>query len=170
MPNDPFPRSAGEPFVIAYIGIGANLGDRRRAIDSAIEALKARNGIEVLRASSVYRTASIGADGPDYLNVVVELRSVLAPLELLMILQAIEAAHGRERPYPNAPRTLDLDLLLYGNQELALPTLQVPHPRLHERAFVLRPLVVLSPELVVPRRGRVVDLLSAVADQRIDRL
>jgi 2-amino-4-hydroxy-6-hydroxymethyldihydropteridine diphosphokinase len=171
MPDAPCPRSADEPSpVIAYIGIGANLGDRRRAIDSAIEALRVQDGIDVLRASSLYRTASIGADGPDYLNAVVEVRSFLSPLELLKILHAIEAAHGRERPYPNAPRTLDLDLLLYGDQELALPTLQVPHPRLHERAFVMRPLAELSPELVVPRRGRVVDLLSIVAGQRIDRL
>ena len=156
--------------VVAYVGIGANLGDRRRTIDSAIAALAARPGIDVLRRSSVYRTASIGAEGPDYLNAVVELRCGLSPLRLLHELQAIEAAHGRERPYPNAPRTLDLDLLLYGDLEFELPDLQVPHPRLHERAFVLRPLAELSPGLVVPRRGRAVDLLTTVGGQRVDRL
>lgn len=171
MQDDDPPPPAREPSpVIAYVGIGANLGNRRRAIECAIEALAARERIDVLRSSSLYRTESIGAGGPDYLNAVVELRTALEPLNLLQVLQAIEAAHGRERSYPNAPRTLDLDLLLYGAHELALPTLRVPHPRLHERAFVLRPLAELSPDLVVPRRGRAIDLLATVTDQRIDRL
>jgi len=156
--------------VIAYVGVGANLGDRRRAIESAIEALADRRGIDVLRASGLYCSASMGAAGPDYLNAVVELRTVLAPLALLHELQAIEAVHGRERSVPNAPRTLDLDLLLYGDLELALPGLQVPHPRLHERAFVLHPLAELASDSVVPGRGRVADLLPTVRDQRIDRL
>ena len=156
--------------VTAYVGVGANLGDRRRSIESAVEALTNRPGIDMLRASALYCSASVGADGPDYLNAVVELRTRLAPLALLHELQAIEAAHGRERSVPNAPRTLDLDLLLYGDLELALPVLQVPHPRLHQRAFVLHPLAELAPDFVVPGRGRVVDLLSTVGDQRIDRL
>ena len=156
--------------VIAYIGLGANLGNRRQAIESAIGALAALRASKVLRRSSLYRSASMGAEGPDYLNAVVELRTALSPLALLHGLQGVEAAHGRERSTPNAPRTLDLDLLLYGDLQVTLPTLQVPHPRLHERAFVLRPLAELAPELVVPRRGRVGDLLSAVGDQRIDRL
>lgn len=156
--------------VIAYVGLGANLGDRRRTIDSAIDALATLPASTVLRTSGMYRSKSIGAEGPDYLNAVVEMRTALAPLALLQELQAIEAAHGRVRSVPNAPRTLDLDLLLYGEQEMALPALQVPHPRLHERAFVLRPLAELAPDLVVPRRGRIADLLAMVADQRIDRL
>ena len=171
MPDDNRLQPTGAPSpVIAYIGIGANLGDRRRTIDSAIEALAAREGIDVLRTSSLYRTESIGADGPDYLNAVVEVRSALEPLALVKVLQAIEAAHGRERSYPNAPRTLDLDLLLYGERKLSSSNLQVPHPRLHLRAFVLRPLAELAPELIVPGHGRVADLLPAVAGQRIDRL
>ena len=171
MPDNhtPLPADKSSP-VVAYVGIGANLGDRRRAIESAIEALGARDGVDLLRTSSLYRTASIGIEGPDYLNAVVELRSALQPLALLQNLQAIEAAHGRARPYPNAPRTLDLDLLLYGDLVLALPMLQVPHPRLHQRAFVLRPLVELSPDLIVPGWGRAADLLAAVREQRVDRL
>jgi 2-amino-4-hydroxy-6-hydroxymethyldihydropteridine diphosphokinase len=168
--DDPCPSAHGPSPVTAYVGIGANLGDRRRAIEGAIESLAAREGIDVLRSSSLYRTASIGAEGPDYLNAVVELRVALDPLYLLQVLQSIEAAHGRERSYPNAPRTLDLDLLLYGAQQLSLPTLQIPHPRLHERAFVLRPLAELSPGLVVPGLGRVIDLAAAVTDQRVDRV
>jgi len=155
---------------IAYVGLGANLGNRRRTIDSAIDALATLPASTVLRTSGLYRSKSIGAEGPDYLNAVVEMRTALAPLALLQELQAIEAAHGRERSVPNAPRTLDLDLLLFGDLELALTTLAVPHPRLHERAFVLHPLAELAPDLVVPRRGRVTDLLPTVADQRIDRL
>jgi len=160
----------GPASVVAYIGLGANLGDRRRTLDSAIDALSTLPASAVLRTSGLYRSASMGADGPDYLNAVVALRSALSPLALLQELQAIEAAHGRERSFPNAPRTLDLDLLLYGDQEISLPTLVVPHPRLHERAFVLRPLAELAPDLIVPRRGRVADLLPTVADQPIDRL
>ena len=155
---------------IAYVGLGANLGDRRRTIASAIDALANLPASTVLRTSGLYRTQSIGAVGPDYLNTVVEMRTALSPLALLRELQAIEAAHGRVRSVSNAPRTLDLDLLLFGDLELALPTLALPHPRLHERAFVLHPLADLAPDLVVPRRGRITDLLPMVADQRIDRL
>jgi 2-amino-4-hydroxy-6-hydroxymethyldihydropteridine diphosphokinase len=94
----------------------------------------------------------------------------LSPLALLAELQRIEHEHGRERPYRNAPRTLDLDLLFYGDERIALPELTVPHPRLHERAFVLRPLAELAPDLVVPDHGAVSTLLTMVADQRIDKL
>ena len=171
MPESEVRDTANAPApLVAYVGLGANLGDRRRTIDSAIDALARLPASAVLRTSGLYRSRSIGAEGPDYLNAVVEMRTALAPLALLQELQAIEAAHGRVRSVPNAPRTLDLDLLLYGEQEMALPTLQVPHPRLHERAFVLRPLAELAPDLVVPRRCRIADLLAMVADQRIDRL
>ena len=163
-------KANGPAPVIAFVGLGANLGDRRLAIESAIGALAALHGSDVLRTSGLYRSASRGAEGPDYLNAVVELRTLLSPLALLHELQAIEAAHGRERSVPNAPRTLDLDLLLYGDLEVALPELQVPHPRLHERAFVLHPLAELASDFVVPGRGRVADLRPMVGDQRIDRL
>mgnify|MGYP000943008400 CR=1 FL=1 len=124
-----------------------------------------------LRAvSSVYRTAPIDSHGPDYLNAVAELETALAPRELLQALQAIELAHGRERPYRNAPRTLDLDLLTMDGISLATPELTLPHPRAHERAFVLAPLAELAPQLEIPGHGRVAALLPAVAGQRIERL
>jgi 2-amino-4-hydroxy-6-hydroxymethyldihydropteridine diphosphokinase len=155
---------------LAYIGLGANLGDARGALASALAALGALPDTALLRCSSVWRTAPIESSGPDYLNAVAELRSALAPIELLHRLQAIELAHGRERPYRNAPRTLDLDLLLVDALTLDTPELTLPHPRAHERAFVLAPLAELAPALVIPGRGRVSDLLVATVDQPIERL
>jgi len=155
---------------LAYIGLGANLGDARAALESALAALADLPDTVVLRRSSVWRSAPIDSSGPDYLNAVAELRTSLAPIDLLHRLQAVELAHGRERPYRNAPRTLDLDLLLHGRHVMASPELTLPHPRAHERAFVLAPLAELAPDLLLPGRGRVADLLAAVADQRIERL
>ena len=155
---------------LAYIGLGANLGDAQGAVRAACEALAALPGTLLLRRSAIYRTAPIDSSGPDYLNAVAELRTALAPLDLLHRLQAIELAHGRERPYRNAPRTLDLDLLLHGDTVQDDPELTLPHPRAHQRAFVLRPLAELSPDLIIPGRGTVAELLPAVADQTIERL
>ncbi len=115
-------------------------------------------------ASSIWRSAPVEASGPDFLNAVVALDTVLAPLDLLDALQAIEQIHGRERPYRNAPRTLDLDLLLYGDLALATPRLTLPHPRLGERAFVLRPLLEIAPELTRLAAG------ERWQSQRIERL
>ena len=154
----------------AYVGLGANLNDPRATIDSAIASLVALTTTLSLRTSSLYRSQSIGAAGPDYLNAVAELHTRLSPIELLAALQQIEDAHGRTRSYRNAPRTLDLDLLLYDDLVLATPTLTVPHPRLHERAFVLLPLVEIAPDVVIPDLGRAADLLPSVAAQRVDRL
>ncbi len=155
---------------VAYIGLGANLGDARAALDSARAALDALPGTRLVSASSLYRSAPIDARGPDFLNAVVRLETRLDAPALLAGLQGIEAAHGRERPYRNAPRRLDLDLLLYGDAVIASPTLTVPHPRLHERAFVLVPLAELAPTLRLPGRGAIAALLPDVAGQRIDRL
>jgi len=116
------------------------------------------------------RSPSMGAPGPDYVNAVAELRTGLDPHPLLRALLAIEQAHGRTRGARNAPRTLDLDLLLFDDRVLETPELVLPHPRLHERAFVLVPLAELAPGLVVPGRGPVEDLLPAVAGQRLDTL
>ena len=157
-------------YVSAYIGLGANLGEPESALREALLALAELPDSRLAASSSVYRTAPIDSSGPDYLNAVARLDTRLSPLALLAGLQCIEQAHGRERPYRNAPRTLDLDLLLYGAERIASAALTVPHPRLHERAFVVRPLVEIAPQLSIPGRGRVADLLAAVAGQRIDRL
>jgi 2-amino-4-hydroxy-6-hydroxymethyldihydropteridine diphosphokinase len=154
----------------AFIGLGANLGDVRATFDAAFVALASLPRTALRRASSLYRTAPIDAGGADYLNAVVELETSLTPRALLIELQRIERMHGRERPYINAPRTLDLDLLLCGDRRLSTSTLTVPHPRLHQRAFVLRPLAEIAPMRVVPGRGRVGELLKHVAGQRVDRL
>jgi len=148
----------------AWIGLGANLGDARAALRTAVQSLAALPATRVLRVSSLYRSAPVDAGGPDYLNAVAELETPLAPLGLLHALQSIERAAGRERPYRNAPRTLDLDVLLHGDGPLESAELTVPHPRMGERAFVLLPLAELAP-------GRVdAQQLAAVAGQRIDRV
>lgn len=154
--------------VAAYIGLGANLGDAEATLRCAWQALGELPHSELRARSSLYRTAPIDATGPDYLNAVVQLDTALAPHDLLVALQHIEHTHGRQRSVRNAPRTLDLDLLLYGDQCLATPTLTLPHPRLHLRAFVLRPLAEIAPELHVPGCGRVADLLLPLAGQRVE--
>ncbi|WP_374566995.1 2-amino-4-hydroxy-6-hydroxymethyldihydropteridine diphosphokinase [Ideonella sp.] len=156
--------------VRAYVGLGANLGDARAQVSAALEALAACDGLQLAGRSSLYRSAPVDAGGPDYVNAVAALDSRLSPLALLHTLQALEARFGRERPYPNAPRTLDLDLLLYGDTHLATPELTLPHPRLHLRAFVLQPLAELVPDLVLPGHGPVQNLLPTVAEQAIERL
>ena len=153
-----------------FVGLGANLGDARATLEAALAALAALPDTRLMARSGYYRTAPVDAGGPDYLNAVAELRSGLAPEALLDALQAIEQQHGRERPYRNAPRTLDLDLLLVGALRLDTPRLTLPHPRLHQRAFVLAPLAELAPELAIDGLGDVSTLLAACADQRIERL
>ena len=155
----------------AWVGIGANLGDARANVEDALARLARLPGVRLLRASSLYRTAPIASSGGDYVNAVAEVDTAIPAHELLAQLHGIEQAHGRERPYRNAPRTLDLDLLLYGDEVIAdAPALLVPHPRMHERAFVLAPLAELAPGLQIPGRGRVADLLPLVADQAIQRM
>lgn len=158
----------------AYVAIGANLGDPVATVRSAIEALRGISDTHFLRASSLYRTAPVGLHHqPDFINAVAALdvdRAVLPALTLLERLFAIEADFGRVRTVKNAPRTLDLDLLLYGEQQLNQPGLTLPHPRMAERAFVLAPLAEIAPDLEIPGQGRrFADLLPAVADQRIER-
>ncbi|KNZ33023.1 MAG: 2-amino-4-hydroxy-6-hydroxymethyldihydropteridine pyrophosphokinase [Methylibium sp. NZG] len=154
----------------AFVGLGANLGDAAAALQAALDGLRKLPLSTLVRCSSTYRSAPVDASGPDYLNAVAELSTQLAPHELLAELQAIEQLHGRERSYRNAPRTLDLDLLLFGELTLATPTLTLPHPRLHERAFVLLPLVEIAPRLRMPGGAELADLLERVSDQRIERL
>ncbi|MBN8489202.1 MAG: 2-amino-4-hydroxy-6-hydroxymethyldihydropteridine diphosphokinase, partial [Burkholderiales bacterium] len=151
------------------IGLGANLGDAQATLWQAWHALTSAPGVADDGLSGLWRSAPIDAGGPDYINAVGRVRTTLAPGELLTLLQAIEQRHGRERPYRNAPRTLDLDLLMHGQTVLDDPVLTLPHPRMHLRAFVLRPLAQLAPTLVLPQ-GDWSTLLAAVADQRLEPL
>ena len=154
----------------AFVGLGANLGDAAAALAFALAEMGSMQQSRVVATSSIYRSAPLDSAGPDYLNAVAELRTRLSPLALLHELQRIETLRGRERPYRNAPRTLDLDLLVHAGQTITSDELTLPHPRLHERAFVLRPLAELAPDLRIGDRGSVRDLLATVAEQRADRL
>jgi len=158
-----------KPEVLVYVGLGANLGDARQTLRQALEALSNTPGIWALRSSHVYRSAPVDAEGPDYLNAVAELHTSLAAAALLRRLHAIEDAHGRLRPHRNAPRTLDLDLLWYGGQTIDVPDLQVPHPRMHVRAFVLLPLMELAPDVRL-KQTDLNTLLAACGAQRIARI
>ncbi len=153
----------------AFIGLGSNLGDRAAELDGALREIDALPKTMLVARSSFYESAPLDAAGGDYLNAVAQVRTSLQPLDLLHALQAIEASHGRARPFVNAPRRLDLDLLLYGDLTLATAELSLPHPRLHERAFVLRPLAEIAPGLSIPGHGGAEKLLSALAAQRVAR-
>ena len=157
-------RDVGAQPTLVYIGLGANLGEREATLRQALAALGQYPGTRVLRVSPLYGSAPVDAGGPDFLNAVAEVATTLTPEALLQALQAIEQSAGRERPYRNAPRTLDLDILWFGDQVIDTPTLTVPHPRMAERAFVLRPLADLVP-------GRVAtEALQAVTAQSIYQL
>ncbi|PWF54717.1 2-amino-4-hydroxy-6-hydroxymethyldihydropteridine diphosphokinase [Massilia glaciei] len=154
----------------AYIGIGANLGDARANVDDALARLAALPGGRLLRHSKHYRSAPIDSSGDDYVNAVACIETGLGAAALLAALHGIELAHGRERPYRNAPRTLDLDILLYGDEVIDTAALQVPHPRMHQRAFVLLPLLEIAPAVEIPGLGPALALAGAVAAQDITRL
>lgn len=147
----------------AWVGLGANLGDARAAVEAALAALDGIADTRLVKRSSLYRTAPWEASGPDFFNAVAEVETRLTAPELLHALRGLEQAAGRERPYVNAPRTLDLDLLLYGSASVSSAFLTVPHPRMWQRAFVLMPLAEVAPDLVPA------SALDAVADQAIER-
>lgn len=155
---------------LAYVGLGANLGDPMATVRRAIGSLGEVSATALRAASSLYRTAPVDADGPPYINAVVALETQLTPDDLLEALQELERRAGRERPYHHAPRTLDLDLLLHGHAQMQTERLTLPHPRLHQRAFVLRPLLEVAPDLEAPGLGRLDRLLPAVAGQSVVRL
>ena len=150
--------------VIATLGVGANLGDPRTAVRKAIADLAQLPSTVTVAVSSLYGSAPLDADGPDYVNAVVQVRTALSPDALLAALQAIEQQAGRERPYRNAPRTLDLDILLYGERRVDREDLQIPHPRMWQRAFVVLPLAEIAPDLLSPAQ------VQAVAGQGLHRL
>lgn len=145
--------------LVAHVALGANLGDAQQTVLESFAALNALPNTRLLKASRLYRTAPVDSSGPDYINAVAQVATRLTAPDLLQALQGIELAAGRERPYFNAPRTLDLDLLLYGSATMDSPALTLPHPRMWQRAFVLVPLAEVAPELVSA------EALSAVAGQ-----
>jgi 2-amino-4-hydroxy-6-hydroxymethyldihydropteridine diphosphokinase len=149
--------------VLAYIALGANLGEAQVQVCQAIDDISKLPYTRLIRTSSLYRTAPFEASGPDYINAVIAILSRLDVYDLLYKLQQIEVTHGRNRPFKNAPRTLDLDILLFGEACIDSACLKVPHPRILERAFVLVPLSEIAPEKVT------VAQLAAVANQRVIR-
>ena len=159
--------------VDAWVGLGANLGDAAGAVRAALEALDALPGTSLVAASRLYRTPAWGVtDQPDFVNAVARVRTVLAPQALLDALLDVERRAGRDRraSRPWGPRELDLDLLLHGDASVDTPGLRLPHPHLHERAFVLVPLAELAPDLRVPGHGTVRDLVAAMATADIQAL
>lgn len=132
----------------AYVGIGANLGDAQAAVRDAMTAIGALQRTVITARSSLYRSEPVDAEGPEFVNAVVALRTGLDADQLLAALQRLELAAGRERPFPNAPRTLDLDLLMYANTVRNSDELTLPHPRMRDRAFVLKPLAEIAPDKV----------------------
>jgi len=134
--------------VTAYVALGANLGDAQEMVRRTIADIAAMDDVQLVRSSSLYRTAPVDSSGPDYINAVVAIETRRTAPDLMAGLQQLEQAALRERPYPNAPRTLDLDLLLFGDASIDSVTLQVPHPRMWQRAFVLVPLAEIAPQRV----------------------
>jgi len=157
--------------VKAFVGLGANLGEPQDQVRGGIAALGKFPDTRFLAASSLYRSAPVGVGAqPDFINAVAEIETALSARALLDLLLATEARFGRERPAPGAPRTLDLDLLLYGDSVVSEPGLIVPHPRMHERAFVLTPLAEIAPDIAIPGKGRASALLEACADQKVEKI
>jgi len=156
---------------LAYVALGANLGDPVATVKQAVEALKMLPRSRLLAASSLYRTAPVGLkDQPDFINAVIALETELTPAALLDELFVIEARFGRQRSVRNAPRTLDLDLLLHGDVRSDNPAITLPHPRMHERAFVLAPLAEIAPTLTIPGHGAISALRESCVDQNICRI
>ncbi|ASU40405.1 2-amino-4-hydroxy-6-hydroxymethyldihydropteridine diphosphokinase [Herbaspirillum sp. meg3] len=155
---------------IAYIGIGGNLGDARATVEDALHRLAQLPDTTLSAQSPLYRTVPVDADGDDYVNAVAQLSTLLSPHDLLKALQNIEQAHGRQRPYRNAPRTLDLDILLYGDRVISDDVLTVPHPRMTQRAFVLIPLLAINSAVTIPGAGAAQDFRAGVANQPIHQI
>ena len=154
--------------ITAYVGLGANLNDPADQIEQALVELDRLPDTRLVTRSSLYASAPVGCvDQPDFINAVAQLHTTLAPRALLAALLDIEQQHGRARSFRNAPRTLDLDLLLYGAAHFHEDDLTLPHPRMAERAFVLLPLTEIAPDMIIPGRGRAADSLAACADQHV---
>lgn len=156
---------------IAFVGLGANLGEPQRQVQQAFRELDAIPHTRVVRTSSLYRSEPLGyAEQPSFVNAVAQLETGLPAGRLLAELHEIEARHGRSRSFANAPRTLDLDLLLFEDAVIDTDGLQVPHPRMHERAFVLLPLIEIAPDAAIPGRGLARSLLEKCSNQGVEKL
>jgi 2-amino-4-hydroxy-6-hydroxymethyldihydropteridine diphosphokinase len=154
--------------VLATVGLGANLNDPAAQVEYALAELDRLPHTRLVARSGLYASAPVGyVDQPDFVNAVAQVETALAPRALLAALLDIEHRHGRERSFRNAPRTLDLDLLLYGNARFHEDGLSLPHPRMHVRAFVLLPLIEIAPDTLIPGIGRAADQLAACADQSV---
>ena len=154
----------------AFIGFGGNIGDTRQLITDAIVCLAQRSQLEILAKSCFYQSAPVEALGGDYINAVIEIETQLSPYGLLHVCQAIEQEFGRERPYANAPRTLDLDILFYEGVTQSETELMLPHPKIVERSFVLLPLLEIAQNFFLPDFGELKAYLPKVAHQRIEKL
>jgi 2-amino-4-hydroxy-6-hydroxymethyldihydropteridine diphosphokinase len=156
---------------VGYVALGANLGQAEETVLAAVEELAMLPNTRLGAVSSLYRTAPVGnVNQPDFVNAVARIETALAPRELLDALLEIERRYKRVRGLPNAPRTLDLDLLLYGDRVVDEPGLTVPHPRMHERAFVMTPLAEIAPDAQVPGRGRAGDLAQALPVEGVSKM
>ena len=157
--------------VSAFIAIGSNLQQPQLQVEQAIRAIAELPQTSLAKHSSLYRTAPVGYNNqPDFINAVAEIETSLKPLELLHALLALENSQGRERPFPNAPRVLDVDLLLYNGSIMDTPELTLPHPRMHTRGFVMLPLAEIAPDLVIPQHGMAAVLAALCADQGVEKL
>ena len=155
----------------AFIALGSNLQDPQAQVERALQTIANTPNIKLIKASSLFKTAPIGYDNqPDFINAVAEIETDLSPLELLHSLLEIETQHGRERPFPNAPRVLELDVLLYGNIEINTAELTLPHPRLHTRGFVMLPLAEIAPKINIGNHGYADELASKCDNQGVSKL
>lgn len=153
-----------------FLGLGGNLGDAKQTIKDAIICLAQNPHVEVISRSCYYKSAPINATGEDFVNSVIAITTDLNPITLLKLCQSVEDTFGRERPFPNAPRTIDIDILTYGEEKHDLPELTIPHPRMTERLFVLLPLLEIEPEISLPKFGLLKDLVSSLSNQRIEKI
>ncbi len=155
----------------AFVALGSNLQNPKLQVESAIRELNTLTQTRLVKASSLYKTAPVGYDNqPDFINAVAEIETTLTAPAMLTALLELENSHGRERPFPNAPRVLDLDLLLYGDATIKTASLTLPHPRMHLRGFVMLPLVEIAPDVIIPNIGMVSEIALVCADQSVKKM
>jgi 2-amino-4-hydroxy-6-hydroxymethyldihydropteridine diphosphokinase len=155
----------------AYIALGSNLADPKNQVEQAIHTFAKSTDMQLNKQSSLYRTAPVGYDNqPDFINAVIEIKTNLSPLELLHHLFEIENKQGRERPFPNAPRVLDLDLLMYDQVKMETGELNLPHPRMHERGFVMLPFAEIAPDVMIGNYGLAKTLAHQCQNQGVFKL